>query len=153
MKKFAIGSLMVALSATSAMFAANQSIHIGSKSHVMTPDNQVITLSELTKEMVEDFFAGKTSRFILECPQGAVLPFSLSLQGEFLSLSSDELPRTVKVLKTCYIKCVDETFFFSADLQIWKDFHEFFTGMMGVSLNVNERTPTVGLNIELNQRT
>src|SRR4029077_21026346 len=150
MKKLVTGSLFIALAATSVIFAANHTMHIESKSHIMDLGDQIVTLSELTKERVEDFFAGKRSEFILECTEGAILPFKLSFQGDFFALADDEVSLAIKILKTCYIKCIDETFFFSTDLQNWKGFQEFFTGMMGVSLDVNENIPTVGLNIELN---
>lgn len=102
-------------------------------------DDQILVLSELTSEMKEDFLNGK----VLECLEGTVLPFRFSLKGEFLE---GENFSTIKVLKTCFIKCVNEVFLFSTDLKDWKEFHKFFNGNLGVSLDAG---PEFSLNIEL----
>ena len=146
MRKLFVGALFFALAGTSLAFTANHNVHLGdSSTHV------VVALSELTEEITtEDFFAGK---FVLECSEGSVLPFNFSLKSEFLALEVENTYSNIKVLKTCFIKHVEDTFLFSTDLQNWKGFQEFFTGTIGCSVNVEEGTPTVNFNIELNQRT
>lgn len=154
MRNFFVGGLFFALAGASLAFAANHNMHLGgSSTHIVDTGCQVVALSELTKDMTEDFFTGKIPQFVLECSEGSVLPFNLSLKGEFLALEIEDTYSKVKVLKTCFIKRLEDTFLFSIDLQNWKDFQEFFTGVIGVSLSVEEGTPTVGFNIELNQRT
>jgi hypothetical protein len=145
MHKLIGGSLCLALAITSFSFASFDSDN---------SNDQIISLSELTRENIEEFFLNKDSSFILECSKGTILPLHLSLESEFLSLGDVERPYTVQVLKTCYIKCIDETFFFSSDLLNWKEFEKFFTGTFGVSLNLNEdQNPEVGLHLGLHERT
>lgn len=154
MRKMISAGLLIVLTGASVAFAASHSVVIGGPGiPVADMGCHVIGLSELTYDRIEDFFAGKAPHVVLECTQGSILPFNISLASEFLALDGAEAPHTIKVLKTCFIKCVEGTFYFSADLQSWKDFQGFFTGMIGVSLNVNDSSPEVGLNIELNQRT
>ncbi|KAF3361464.1 hypothetical protein PHSC3_001838 [Chlamydiales bacterium STE3] len=153
MKKLFAGSMFFALAGASLAFTANHNMYLGSSStHIVNTGCQVVALSELTQDMIEDFFTGKTPQSILECPSGSVLPFNLSLKGEFLALEVEDTYSNIKILKTCFIKRLEDTFVFSTDLQHWKDFQEFFTGRVGVSLNIEEGTPSVGFNIELNQR-
>ncbi len=153
MRKLIIGGLCFVLAGASTAFAVNHSMRIGgTASHITDTGCEVITLAELTKEMVEDFFTGKAPQVILECMQGSNLPFNLSLKGEFLALEAEDNPGALKVLKTCFIKSVGDTFFFSSDLHNWKDFQEFFTGAIEVTLNADEGTPIIGFNIDINQR-
>lgn len=154
MRDLILRSMFLVLIGASTAFAANHSIEIGKPvHHAPNVECQVYSLSELTKDMLEDFFAGKTPGVVIECSQGAILPFSLSLKGEFLSLEESDTLRTIEVIKTCFIKFDKKTFLFSTNLQEWKDFKGFFTGRMGISLNVDQEVPAVDINIELNQRT
>lgn len=112
----------------------------------------VVPLHQLTQQMAEDFCAGKTPDMVLECTEGAIFPFSLSLKSDFLSLDADGSAQSIAVVKTCFIRSEKDMFFFSTDLCEWKKFEQFFTGMTGISLNLEEQIPTVYLNFELNQR-
>jgi len=149
MRKLIRGSVCFLLAGFSALFAANQN---GAALDILETKGQVIALRELTKEMVEDFFTGKTPQAILECTEGSNLPLYLSLKGEFLALEGEAPSIKIRVLKTCFIKCQKESFFFSSDLENWKEFDEFFTGEVGVCLNIEDETPVARLNIDLNQR-
>ncbi len=116
--------------------------------------NQIISLSDLNDRVIQDFANGKMSDLILECPEGASLPFKLALKGQFLALeSAATTPLYLKALKTCYVRCeARETFLFSTDLQTWKGFSEFFTGELKVSVETENGGPIAGLQLELNQR-
>lgn len=116
--------------------------------------DRVISLSELNRETVEDFWQGKIGNIVLECPEGTCLPVKMAVKGEFLALESPVAPSLyLKVLKTCYIRCVErEHFVFSEDLQNWKEPSEFFTGRFSVSVGVQDGQPMAELELELNQR-
>ena len=107
-------------------------------------------LEDLTKESLEDFVEGKSENMIVACPAGLVLPLNLSLKGEFLALEPHQ--QAVKILKTCFVKQVKETFYFSADGKTWKDFSQFFTGKLGVSISIEQDKPVAGVECELTQR-
>ncbi len=110
-----------------------------------------IALGEMTQGMVEDFIQGKQQDMVVICPEGTVLPLNLSLKGEFLALQ-EHAPVHVKILKTCWVKCVEGTFLFSLDAKNWKDFSEFFTGKLGASVGIHEQGPFAGVECELLQR-
>lgn len=114
---------------------------------------QVISLLDVNEGLIQDFSQGKMGESILECPEGACLPLKLILKGEFLGLESAEPPLYLKVLKTCYIRCEgQENLLFSTDLQTWKEFSEFFTGGLKVSVDRENGGPVAGIQLELNQR-
>ena len=114
--------------------------------------DQIIRLSDLNDGMIQDFSQGNMGNFVVECPVGASLPFKFRLKGEFLGLESTRLLH-LNVLKTCYVRCQGkENFLFSTDLQTWKDFSEFFTGSLNVSVEVENGETVAGLQLELNQR-
>jgi len=110
----------------------------------------VIELSDCTSFIVEDFFAGKSPHTVLECKEGTLFPLNLCITGDCLALQGVS-PQTVKILQTCFIRHVNNTFLFSTDLENWKDFHSFFAGSIGVSLSVQDLT-RVGFNLELQTR-
>ena len=121
---------------------------------VETAQNQMISLTDLNDRVIEDFSNGSMNDMIIECTQGANLPFKVILKGEFLALESSAVsPLYLKILKTCYIRCEDKgNFLFSTDLQSWKGFSEFFTGELNVSVENENNGLVVGLQLELNKR-
>ncbi len=116
--------------------------------------SQILRIVDLDEQMINDFSEGKMSHFILECPEGVSIPLTLNLLGEFFVLEPSLMAQpTLKLLKTCYVRCVEkENFLFSTDLKTWKGFSEFFTGTLTVSLSQENDEPVAGLQIELNQR-
>lgn len=111
-------------------------------------DTPVISLYDL-KEEVDLSAMGVV---IVECPEGARLPFKLSIQGQFLELEQ-EGHLHLKVIKTCYVLCKGEDdFLFSTDKHTWKGFSEFFTGDMQLDVAAEQGEPVAKLKLELNQR-
>ncbi len=111
----------------------------------------VIPLSEITNETLQELFEGKRPNIALECSEGLNLPLTISISGDMLDAVSDGYT-SIKVLKNCYIRCEKGFLLFSTDLNDWKDFSTFFTGSIGFSLSVENEEPTASLNCELNQR-
>lgn len=113
-----------------------------------------LSLLDVNETIIQDFSKGKMSGCTLECPQGALLPLKLSLRGEFISMDfAAAAPVYLKVLKTCYVRCEEqEKFLFSTDRLQWKEFGEFFTGELRVSVHAENGEPTAGLELELNER-
>lgn len=107
------------------------------------------------EEVDQLFSQGKLlNNVILECTEGSLLPLKISIKGDLLSLDSeDKNPMTLKILKTFYIRCDEkEQFFFSTDLQEWKEFSEFSTGMLNALLKSENGVPTASLDLQLNHR-
>lgn len=151
MRKLIISALFFVLTGASVAFAADDTAPIGSLDYPLVSRYRVLAISELTQDMVEEFFLGERGpSFVLLCEEGTILPFKLSLKGEFLE--AEDSSSKIKVMKTCYINRVGHTFLFTTDFQAWKNFQEFFTGTTGVSLEIVDGLPTIELNIELKQR-
>ena len=138
MNKFSLASLLYAIVVATPSFADTE--------------NQPVTFADLTQDRVENFFAGKEDGLVIHCPEGTILPLDISLGGEFLSSSEDNPLGTVRLLKSCFVKCVDEVFFFSTDGETWKGFSDFFTGSVAVSISTTEEAPLVGITLELDER-
>jgi hypothetical protein len=128
--------MLVGAMGTAVLFAGNQN---------------VVALSELTDETIESFMQGKLQDTIVKCPAGMVLPLTLSLQGEFLALES-EGGSSVKILKTCFVKCVGETYLFSIDGKSWKEFPEFFAGELRAEFHNTDKGPFARVDFKLDQK-
>jgi len=124
---------------------------IGMLGTVMGAANQVVSLNQLSDENIESFTQGKLQDTIVKCPAGMVLPLTLSLQGEFLALES-EGQSSVKILKTCFVKCVGETYLFSLDGKSWKEFSDFFTGKLSAEFHNTDKGPFGHMGCELHQK-
>ena len=111
---------------------------------------QVINLFDLDNINIQEFSQGKLNDYILEIPEGVTLPFKMTVKGDFLAVDSIS---ELKILKTCFIRCQGEAeYLFSSDMQTWKEFSEFFTGQLSVSVEVQDEMPVAGLELQLNQR-
>jgi hypothetical protein len=113
---------------------------------------QIISLTDLTEELINDFSQGNTPDMIVECRAGTYLPFTMSLTGEFVALEgADETSLYLKLLQTCYVRCLGEgNFLFSTDLQQWKSHSEFFTGRVEVHVSLQDGVPAAGVDLDLN---
>ena len=141
MKKLAIGFVMITASLCADL------------SQYQWRSDQIVRVEDLNQQEIEGFSQGRLGDHILECHEGTFLPLKMDLKGEFLSLQSTAAPLYLKIMKTCYIRCEEkEHFLFSTDLQSWKDFSEFFTGRVGVSVKAEKDGVIAGLEIELDQR-
>jgi len=112
---------------------------------------QVVNLYDLTDENIESFTQGKLPDVVVKCPAGTVMPLTFSLQGEFLGLESAG-HSSMKILKTCFVKCHGETFLFSLDGKRWKEFSEFFTGKLNAEFHNTENGPIAHVGCELHQK-
>jgi len=154
MRSFKIGALSVMLTWAVAAFAGTHTVSIGAtSSHIIDRECRIVALEDVKSEMLERFFTGETPSVVLECTEGLSLPFNLRVKGQYLALDYENSTSAITIVKKCFIKCEENEFLFSTDLKSWKPFQEFFTGEIGVSVNVDEGLPTVCLNIEINQRT
>ena len=111
--------------------------------------NHVVSLNELTDENIESFTQGKLQDAIVKCPAGMVLPLTLSLKGEFLASEGES---SLKILKTCFVKCVGETYLFSLDGKSWKEFSEFFTGKLSAEFHNTAKGSFAHLGCELHRK-
>jgi hypothetical protein len=148
MKKVFLPSLCMAFAGISSALAINQSMAFSQQ--IYSQDLQIMNILDMDQKITEELLNGKLPHLILECSEGTTLPLNILLSGQYLELESTELPPyTLKIVKTCYLKFIEEDVVFSSDLKEWKNFQQFFTGTIGLSL---ENRTALNLNIELNQR-
>lgn len=142
-------SLLCATNYRNIVFSAEK--NLSAKSHFTTESEiEVINFSELTKESLEDFFMGKTPHLALKCKKGINLPFKFLVKGQFLTSNSKGFS-TISAKETFYIRSMGDSFLFSTNLTEWKSFLGFFELGLGVSLDLLEGSPQVGLDIDLNR--
>jgi hypothetical protein len=130
-------------------FMMKKMLLIGVLGTAVCAANQVVSLNELTDENIESFTQGKMHDTIVKCPAGMVLPLTLSLKGEFLASEGES---SLKILKTCFVKCVGETYLFSLDGKSWKEFSEFFTGNLNAEFHNTDKGPFAHVGCELRQK-
>ncbi|MCB1134708.1 MAG: hypothetical protein KDK78_00445 [Chlamydiia bacterium] len=111
-----------------------------------------ISLTDMSDEMFAEFLSGTCSDVILECKEGTVLPIQFDFKGDFIAIQQGDAPASVVVLKSCYVKCAEGDFFFSTDLDEWKDFEAFFTGRLGFSMKVENSLPSLACDLDLYRR-
>ncbi len=111
--------------------------------------SQVVSINELTDAHIESFTQGKLQDTIVKCPAGMVLPLTLSLQGEFFASEGES---SLKILKTCFVKCVEETYLLSLDGKSWKEFSEFFTGKLSAEFHNTDKGSFAHLGCELHRK-
>jgi hypothetical protein len=116
--------------------------------------SQLLRLPDVDEGTLNTFSEGLMGDSILECPEGFAIPFKLDVRGEFFILEPMPLAQSaLKLLKTCYVRCVEkENFLFSTDLKTWKEMGEFFTGTVTISLTAEKDETFAGLQIEINQK-
>ncbi len=130
-------------------------LHANLQDSSICPPSQIVRIAEWSNTNISEFIEGKHSDVIFECPKGSHLPLKISIEGEILALQpTNETPLAIQILKTCYIRCLEQGHFvFSSDLVTWKEFSEFFTGKLGASLQViEEGQPMATLQLELHQK-
>ena len=155
MKNFIRATCLFTLIGFSTSFATvgRSSLTVNHEAQIPESGYYVVGLGDLTETGVGEFCNGLLPQIAIEIPEGARLPLNLFLSGDFLTLESDR-PEiyTLRVIKTCYLRCVEGIFLFSTDLQNWLGFDEFFSGNVTISLDTAEIVPKIGISIELNQK-
>lgn len=154
MKRLKTAAMAFSLAVASTAVGADFDIPFGATEMQTSKAEQIeiVPVSAITNEILMNFFQGKTPHIALEFTEGTILPFRVSLSGEFLAIENNDSPRIIKVMKTCYVRSVGGNFLFSADLHNWKDYHAFFTGKLGISFAVADGIPFIDVGLELNQK-
>lgn len=111
------------------------------------PEYQIIQMSDLNKDELKQFCRGKMDGVIISI-EGTTLSFNISLNSNIFE-GEKHTPRKVKVLKPCFMKCEKGTHYFSSDYRTWQTFKDFFENELDVSMNVDEQTYLVNINLHL----
>lgn len=111
---------------------------------------EVISISDVTEEILSDFFMGEKPSLAVECAEGKSLPCTIAITGDMLKLNSAEISNAIKTLKTFYVRSTkDNGWLFSKNLKDWYRFYEFFTIETQVGLDVQRETPELKLGLHL----
>jgi len=139
-------------SSTTLTAESDKQTHKAPRSFFPHGEFEVIKIEHFTQSMFEDFILGNMTDTVIELQRGTELPFNVTIDGDFLKLRPvDNSGYVLTVEHTCFIKSPKKKeFYFSADLQNWRKFKDFFSGALGVSLN--DGGPNLSLDIELNRK-
>lgn len=110
-----------------------------------------ISIFELSEQTLGEFMEGNLQEMVVYCPEGYVLPFQVTIKGEFLALETQ--PLYLKICKTCYARCAKgQGPLFSSDLKEWRTCDDFFTGEICTSMQSYNGKKVATLDIEINER-
>ena len=117
---------------------------------------QTINMLDLDPSLLEDFWAGNYPNKTIEVPAGTEVVLNLNISGDLISLTIPENQTVLKVLKSYFIRCVQDEegetdFLFSFDQKNWGDLDELTTGNINASLKIENGRPIISLGIEVNQ--
>ena len=113
----------------------------------------VISLPDVSQEMMDALVKGNAPGTVIELPQGTTLPMNIFVKGDFFTLSLvDGTPYQITIEKTIFVKLEKDNFFFSTDLEEWKSMEAFFSGSFGVALGMVEGVQQLSFFGELNER-
>jgi len=77
---------------------------------------------------------------ILKFPQGTVITAKFALSGDLVELTGDNDQLSILINETFYFTMTeDEEFVFSLDGETWKEFEDFVTGSLKVTLSKDEQ--------------
>src|SRR5271169_2149328 len=100
-----IGCLLMMIVGSSPLMAVNKEFLKSKRCSAF----QILRIPDLNEEVIQEFSQGNLSDYILECPEGAAMPFKIAITGEFLALEPAETaPYHLRVLKTCYVRCEEQ---------------------------------------------
>ncbi len=114
---------------------------------------QIVSLNDVTEELIEQFKKGQIQSLIIECTEDTKLPLDLQLTGTVVSLTGTESSQlTLRILKTFYLKFEEDSLSASSDLKTWRDITEFLTGNIHALFQSESSNPKVILGAEVHER-
>lgn len=123
-----------------------------SKEYRVVPLN-VVNVDDLTETTLNEIMTGEHPELTIEFSEGSKFPISFFLQGSLLTLEDNVNPvQMVKVEQTFYARFKRGKLLLSTDLTDWKPFKKFVTGVVGVSLSLQDGEPSLEIGIEANTR-
>lgn len=108
---------------------------------------RILSATELNQLDIKDFCRGKMEGVILSI-EGTTLSFNIELDSNIFQ-GEKHTPRKVRVLKPCFMKCEKGVHYFSSNYRTWKTFTEFFRNNLDVSVDIDEETYLVNINLHL----
>lgn len=113
-------------------------------------DFEVVNVCCMTEEQLNAVMQSKCSDVVVEFTKGTILPLSVFLCGDLVSLEKCE--GQVEIKQTFYVTWCQDELMFSTDLCEWKTFCEFATGTASASLGFQDGQPCLTAGAETNLR-
>jgi hypothetical protein len=143
--------LILSLTACGACFLCFASIiDRESSEHLL----RVVNIFDITESELNRCVQGECSELAVEFSEGSILPLDMFLGGNFITFAAEEELHglQIEVKQTFYIRCMEDDFIFSLNLEEWKPFFEFATGSISVALGTREGGPFVRLGADAGTR-
>lgn len=115
-------------------------------------EDRVRSAADLNEEEIQQFCKGKMDGVILSI-EGTTLSINVDLISNIFE-GEKHVPRKVKVLKPCFMKCAEGKHYFSSDYRTWYLFKDFFDQDLDASIDIDNQTYLVNitLHLDLNQK-
>lgn len=143
---FTISSTLMAMSVTKDFQKQNKRKMTFS---VDSEDIEFLSVEDLTKKNLAEFFEGKLPYTAIKFDKGFDLPFKFSMAGQFLTENQEQ--SLLNDLEPFYLRYANEEFLFSADGEKWLNFGEFFDMDMDVNVGLTKNVPRLKLSMKVNQ--
>jgi len=109
---------------------------------------QVISLTELDTELLNELSSGTRPEIAVECEEGTTLPIHFFHSTELFGIGlSPNL--TINVQKTCYVRVVKKKGYVSFDLNRWEPASYFFSGKPKVNLEFDREKQSISIKSEM----
>jgi hypothetical protein len=118
---------------------------------VVTADLQVVSVSDLTQETMNEIIQGELPDLAIEFPAQTVLPVGFFLKGNLVNLEVCE-GNTLHVIQTFYARFVENELILSSNLVDWKPWLHFITGEASFSLSVHDGQPSIAFGADISPR-
>lgn len=138
-------ALIFALVGTSFVIASDHEVDI--ENYQENTECRVLAAADLNKDEIEQFCKGKMDGVILSI-EGTTLSINVDLISNIFE-GEKHLPRKVKVLKPCFMKCSAGKHYFSSNYKTWHLFKDFFDQDLDVSVDIDENTYLVNITLHL----
>ncbi len=121
---------------------------------VEEPPFSFISFQDVDSDLMRAFVNGELlPDYYILCEKGSVLPFTFLLKGDFVSMvENQKMDLSIVLLKSFYLSFQAGEIRLSEDGENWSHFDDFFSGMIGAAIGIENGIPQASLQIEINRQ-
>lgn len=112
-----------------------------------------LPIIEWSEATTDDLSAWTAEKNILQIREGDLFSFSFNLSGNLIELASGEANLLFRMRQTCFFGIKKGILMASHDLITWKPIHQFATGDINASCDVQPGIgPCIGLDVQIDRK-
>ena len=114
---------------------------------VDSEDIEFLSIGDLTKKNLAEFFQGQLPYTAIKFDKGFDLPLKFSMAGQFLTENQEQ--SLLNDLEPFYLRYANDEFLFSSDGELWTNFGDFFDINMDVNVGLTKNMTILKLSMKL----